>query len=125
MAIYFFFGTQDAFDGSGGAGGVCTCNHTEIMMKLPETLRGLPGLKGETGPSGPLGPAGSPGVEGRQGIRGEKGERGDIGKRSVIYFYEVNLHKNKKSGALKKWRNCCAQVHVEWREFKDQKVSKV
>lgn len=82
------YNAQDGFDselgfppsgGSGGSGGVCSCNHTEILMKLPETLRGLPGEKGEMGPIGPAGPPGQTGVEGRQGIQGERGERGDLG----------------------------------------------
>ncbi|ODM90730.1 Collagen alpha-1(XV) chain [Orchesella cincta] len=60
---------------------VCNCNHTEILLKLPETLRGLPGTKGEMGVSGLAGVPGIPGSEGRQGIAGEKGERGDIGAR--------------------------------------------
>ncbi|ODM97650.1 Collagen alpha-1(XV) chain [Orchesella cincta] len=63
------------FEGSG----VCHCNHTEILLKLPETLRGLPGPKGEEGPSGPAGLQGMPGAEGKQGIAGERGERGEPG----------------------------------------------
>lgn len=73
------FESELGFPSSGGSGGVCSCNHTEILMKLPETLRGLPGEKGEMGPIGPAGPPGEKGEMGRQGIQGERGERGDIG----------------------------------------------
>ncbi|ODM96025.1 Collagen alpha-1(XV) chain [Orchesella cincta] len=36
-------------DGLDSETAICQCNHTEILMKLPETLRGLPGPKGEQG----------------------------------------------------------------------------
>lgn len=39
---------NEPFD-TGGVGGVCLCNYTEIVSKLPETLRGLPGPIGEMG----------------------------------------------------------------------------
>lgn len=58
-------------------GGVCACNHTEILLKLPETLRGLPGPVGGPGPQGETGP------QGLQGIKGDKGDRGDIGTYTI------------------------------------------
>ncbi|XP_035710172.1 collagen alpha-1(XVIII) chain isoform X3 [Folsomia candida] len=66
------FYENEPFD-TGGVGGVCLCNYTEIVSKLPETLRGLPGPIGEMGIQGEAGPMGV------KGERGLKGDRGDIG----------------------------------------------
>ena len=52
--------------------GVCSCNYTEIVKLLPETMKGV------AGPPGPLGPQG---IQGPKGPIGPKGDPGDVGKR--------------------------------------------